>query len=71
MPQPNTYLNLSRVTGISRLDDRPQYFWGSHYEEPYDTYIAHAYECRYPILRGALHSVSLFCPLERWRAYTW
>jgi len=39
MPQPRAYLNLSSITGISRLDGRPQCFWGSHYEEPYDTYI--------------------------------
>jgi len=59
MPQPHAYLNLSRITGISRLD-----FWSSHYEEPYDAYIARAYGCRYSVLRGALHSTSLFCPLE-------
>jgi hypothetical protein len=68
MPQPHAYLNLSRITGISRLDDQPQCFWGSHYEEPYDAYIARAYGCLYSVLRGALHSTSLFCPLEQWRA---
>jgi len=39
MLQSHAYLNLSSITGISRLDDRPQCFWGSYYEEPYDTYV--------------------------------
>ena len=39
MLQSRAYLNLSSITGISRLDDRPQCFWGSYYEEPYDTYV--------------------------------
>jgi len=49
---------------MSHLDDRPQCFWGSHYKEPYDAYIARAYGCRYSVLRGVLHSTSCFVLLN-------
>lgn len=61
---PPAYLVLSRVTGISYLDARKQGFGASRYEEPYGAYTARSYGCRYFVLRDALHSTSLFHPLE-------
>jgi len=65
---PPTYLVLSRVTGVSYLDARKQGFGASRYEEPYGTYTARSYGCRYFVLCDAPHSTSLFRPLEQWRA---
>ena len=68
VPYPPEYY-ISRITGISHLDGRPQCLFDSRYEWHYDVYIARSCGCRSFVLCGALHHINLFCLLEQWTVY--
>jgi hypothetical protein len=70
--RPHTDLNVSRTSGISPLDDRPQGFCSSCYKAQ-NPYIASVRRCCYFVLRGALllHSndirLLVYCVLSHGR----